>query len=396
MDLRGLNDSDPAGKRVLLRLDLNLPLKDGKVTEPSRLVKSLPTIRYLLEKGAKILILSHFGRPGSCDSQKFSLLPLKPFLEKIIGKEIFFFPKKPIAELKKDFFSLKEGEIGLLENIRLFDGEEREDENFARDIASLGEIYVNDAFSCSHRNHSSVTSLAKLLPSFAGAAFQAECRSLGDLRDRPARPFTLILGGAKISTKIGLAESLLEIYDNFVPAGGVASCFLSALGYEIGDSFIEPGYEKFVLSFLEKAEKLNKNIIMPIDLVVYNNRAGSRLCSTVEVSGVGKGDMIMDIGPGGVEKIAGLLKSGGSLFWNGPLGAFETEPFDRATVDLARAVAGLTKNSVIKSFAGGGDTLAALKKSGFAEDFTYISTGGGAALEFLSKGTLPGIEVLLK
>ena len=382
---------DVRGKRVLVRVDLNVPMADLEVTDDTRFRATLPTVTELSDKGAIVLLLAHFGRP-KVPSPDFSLsLVTRPY-EAVLGRPVRFVDWE-VAE--ENVAMLRPGDIAILENTRFFGGEEKNDPAVARRFAALGDLYVNDAFSAAHRAHASTEGVAHLLPAYAGRAMEAELKALQKALGEPERPVAAVVGGAKVSTKLEVLRHLVARVDHLIIGGGMANTFLAARGVDVGKSLCEHDLAPTALEILEAAERANCTVHLPYDVVVATqfaaNPASLRTCNVHEVAA---DEMILDIGPAAVEALADALKTCRTLVWNGPLGAFETEPFDRATVQLARTAAALTQAGQLVSVAGGGDTVAALNHAGVAGDFTFVSTAGGAFLEWMEGKTLPGVAVL--
>src|SRR5882724_10017753 len=367
---RALDDVDLRGKRVLLRVDLNVPMENGKVTDATRIERVAPTITEIADKGGKVILLAHFGRPVA-------------FADDCIGA---------VAMAAVD--AMKPGDILCLENTRFHKDEEKNDPGFIAELAKIGDIYVNDAFSAAHRAHASTEGLARVLPGYAGRTLQAELEALGKALDAPARPVAAIVGGAKVSTKLDLLGNLIAKVDVLIIGGGMANTFLAAQGRNVGKSLAEHDLGDTARDILAKAKSKGCEIVLPMDAVVarkFEARAPSRV---VDVDKVGADDMILDIGPRSIEHVVSVLARVKTLVWNGPFGAFEMEPFDTGTVEVAEAAAELTAAGKLVSVAGGGDTVAALNAAGVSERFSYVSTAGGAFLEWLEGKPLPGVEVL--
>ena len=385
---------DVAGRRVLLRGDLNVPMKDGKVTDATRIERLAPTIRALAEKGCRVAVLSHFGRPKGRDLSQ-SLKPLAGALSQALGGKPVAFAEDCVgAEAEKAIESLPEGGVVLLENLRFHAGEEKNDPAFARSLARLGEIYVNDAFSAAHRAHASTEGLAHLLPAAAGRLMQAELEALEAALGYPQRPVMAIVGGAKVSTKLDLLNNLVGKVNLLVIGGAMANTFLHALGTDIGASLCEKDMADSARRVLAAADGAHCEIVLPADVVIAAKFEAATPSQAVPVAAVPPDKMILDIGPDSAGGLAARLADCRTLVWNGPLGAFEIPPFDAATNMVARAAAELTRQGKLLSVAGGGDTVAALANAGVTDDFTYVSTAGGAFLEWLEGKPLPGVEAL--
>ena len=390
---RTLDDVDVKGKRVLLRVDLNVPVQNGRVADASRIERLIPTITELADKGAKVILVSHYGRPKGPDPKE-SLKPVVAAAVDVIGRPIGFASDciGPVAE--KAVAAMQPGHILCLENTRFHKGETKNDPGFAQQLASLGDIYVADAFSVAHRAHASVEAIAHLLPVYAGRAVQEELSALRRALLDPERPVTAIVGGAKVSTKLDLLSNLITKVETLIIAGGMANTFLAAQGKSVGKSLLETDLIPTARDIMAKAKSLKREIVLPVDAVVAQKFAAHVPSRVVPVDQVGPDDMILDIGPRSIEQAISVLARSKTLVWNGPFGAFELEPFDNGTVEVAEAAAELTADRRLVSIAGGGDTMAALNLAGVTERFTYVSTAGGAFLEWLEGKVLPGIEVL--
>jgi phosphoglycerate kinase len=395
--IKTLDQADIRGKRVLMRADLNVPMQDGVVTDDTRIQRIIPTIRKLLDSGAVVVILSHWGRPKGERSADTSLKPVATKLEEVLGdRPVHFFNECVGEEVRRGLASLKPGDVAVLENLRYHEGEKKNDPAFARRLAQLGDLFVNDAFSSAHRAHASIEAITELLPSHAGLLMMAEISALERALENPARPVMAIVGGAKTSTKIELLINLAARMDSIVVAGGMASTMLFAKGIEIGKSLCEPDAVPVVKEIFAAAERSGCEIVLPTDVVVAREfKAGSEhfVCGVDEIP---KDMMILDTGPKSVEALKERLRATRTLLWNGPLGAFEIAPFGEGTFELAREAADLTKRGKLVTVAGGGDTVSALNAAVVAKDFTYISTAGGAFLEWLEGKTLPAVAALAK
>jgi len=387
-----LDDLNPHGKRVLVRLDLNLPLQDGKVTDLTRLERSLPTLKELASKGAKVIVLSHLGRPKGID-KSLSLKPIFQALQKAMAPTPTFFCEEAQGPgVEKAIDSLNHGQVLLLENIRFVKGEEKNDPGFSQEMAQWGDVYINDAFSTAHRAHSSTEGIAHLLPSYAGHLMEAELKALDLALNHPKRPLMTIVGGAKISTKLPLLENLLGQVDTLVIGGAMANTFLAAKGYSIGASLYEPDLLETARDLLTHRDK----ILLPQDVVVTKNLETKEGLETRLITEVKENEKIFDVGPLTCQHIIEKMKTCATLLWNGPLGVFEIPPFDKGTIAVAQDAAHLTKEGTLSSIAGGGDTVAALNHASVLENFTYVSTAGGAFLEYLEGKPLPGVVALEK
>jgi phosphoglycerate kinase len=390
---RSLDDADVKGKRVLLRVDLNVPMQDGKVADVSRIERNMPTIVEIADRGGKVILLSHYGRPKVPDPKE-SLQPVALAVAKIIGRPISFAADCVGEVAEKAVAAMKPGDILCLENTRFHKGEEKNDREFAAQLARLGDIYVDDAFSVAHRAHASVEAIAHLLPVHAGRAMEEELDALERALHAPERPVTAIVGGAKISTKLDLLGNLIAKVETLIIGGGMANTFLAAQGKAIGKSLCENDLIPTARDIMAKAKSLHRAIVLPVDAVVAPKLAAGVPTRVVSVDNIGAADMILGIGPRSVEQAIAVLARSKTLVWNGPFGAFEQEPFDNGTVAVAEAAAELTADKRLVSIAGGGDTMAALNVAGVTGRFTYVSTAGGAFLEWLEGKTLPGVEVL--
>ena len=385
------------GKVALVRVDLNLPMKDGSATDVTRVEAVKPTILELCEKGAKVLLLAHFGRPGGQRSSVLSTSMVQGDVEEVLGKEIMFIPEVAGPVVEQSIGILGDGDIGLLDNVRFWPGEESNDPEFAKAIAAHGDFYVNDAFSAAHRAHASTEGLAHLLPAYAGRAMEKELKALDAALGSPEQPVAALVGGAKVSTKLDVLENLVGKVQHLIIGGGMANTFLAARGVNVGKSLCEHDLTETANKIMDQADHAGCTVHLPYDVVVAKefapNPSSLRTCNVHEVA---EDEMILDIGPQAVEALGDVLKTCRTLVWNGPLGAFETEPFDAATVALARTAAALTQEGSLTSVAGGGDTVAALAHAGVAGEMTYISTAGGAFLEWMEGKVLPGVAALEK
>ena len=392
-----LDDIKVAGKRVLVRADLNVPMQDGKVSDATRIVRLVPTIGELATKGARVVVLSHFGRPKGKRDASMSLAPLAPELARAMnGRKVSFAADCVGPEAERAVLGLADGEVVLLENLRFHAGEENNDPAFAQSLARLGDIYVNDAFSCAHRAHASTAAIANLLPRFAGRLMQAELDALGKALESPARPLAAVVGGAKVSTKLDLLGNLLNRVDVLVIGGGMANTFLYAAGVDVGRSLCERDLAETARRIAEDARAAKRRIVLPVDAVVAGALTDGAGATTVPIGRVPADKMILDVGPLSVAETVKALDGCRTLVWNGPLGAFEHAPFDAGTTAVARAAAGLTKAGKLLTVAGGGDTVAALAHAGVEEQFSYVSTAGGAFLEWLEGKELPGVAALAR
>ena len=392
---RTIDELTPAGKRVLVRADLNVPMKGGLVTDATRIERLAPTLLDLSKKGAKVVVLSHFGRPNGKVDPAYSLRPLVAPLSRALGGKPVSFAEDcvgPAAE--RVVASLAPGEVALLENLRFHPEEEANDAAFARRLASLGDLYVNDAFSAAHRAHASTEALAHLLPAAAGRLMQAELEALGAALETPARPVLALVGGAKVSTKLDLLSFLVRKVDTLAIGGAMANTLLFAQGITVGKSLCERELADTARDIIAKAKAAGCHLLLPVDAVVARKFEANAASETVPIDGVPADAMILDIGPATVAAIGAGLAAAKTLVWNGPLGAFETPPFERGTVAVARRAAELTRSGKLLSVAGGGDTVAALVQAQVADALSYVSTAGGAFLEWLEGRELPGVASL--
>ena len=386
---------DLTGKVALVRVDLNLPMKDGSATDVTRVEAAKPTILELCGKGAKVLLLAHFGRPKGQRHSTLSTSYVQGDVEQVLGKKLMFISEVSGPTVAQSIGILGDGDIGLLENTRFWPGEEANDADFARAIAAHGNLYVNDAFSAAHRAHASTEGLAHLLPAYAGRAMEAELKALDAALGNPEQPVAAVVGGAKVSTKLDVLENLVGQVQHLIIGGGMANTFLAARGADVGKSLAEHDLVDKANAIMDTADHAGCTVHLPYDVVVAKEFAENPASlRTSNVHEVAPDEMILDIGPQATEALADVLKTCRTLVWNGPLGAFETPPFEQATVSLARTAAALTKEGSLVSIAGGGDTVAALNAAGVAEDFTYVSTAGGAFLEWMEGKPLPGVEAL--
>ncbi|OGS49683.1 MAG: phosphoglycerate kinase [Erythrobacter sp. RIFCSPHIGHO2_12_FULL_63_10] len=388
---------DIAGKVALVRVDLNLPMYEGSASDVTRVEAARPTILELTGKGAKVLLLAHFGRPGGQRSSTLSTSMVQGDVERVLGKEIMFISEVAGPVVEQAIGILGNGDIGLMDNVRFWPGEEANDPQFAAAIAAHGDFYVNDAFSAAHRAHATTEGLAHLLPAYAGRAMEAELKALDAALGNPQAPVAAVVGGAKVSTKLAVLENLVGRVQHLIIGGGMANTFLAARGVAVGKSLCEHDLTDTVNRIMDEADRAGCTVHLPYDVVVAKEFAANppslRTCNVHEVAA---DEMILDIGPLAVEALADVLKTCRTLVWNGPLGAFETPPFDTATVALARIAAALTQEGSLVSVAGGGDTVAALAHAGVAGEMTYVSTAGGAFLEWMEGRELPGVAALSK
>lgn len=386
-----LDDLSLAGARVLARVDLNVPMRDGRVSDGTRIDRAVPTLSELADKGAKVIVLSHFGRPKGRAVAAMSLRPLTGPLGAALGRAVAFSDMDGAADAVAN---MADGDVLLMENLRFDPGEEANDGEFARRLAALGDLYVNDAFSCAHRAHASTEALAHLLPSAAGRAMQAELTALEAALANPSRPVAALVGGAKVSSKLAVLGHLLDQVDQLIIGGGMANTFLYAKGLNVGASLCEKDLADTAREIMARAETASCEIVLPVDVVLASEFKTGADSATVPVDKVPDSMMILDVGPASVRELTERLAACRTLLWNGPMGAFEIAPFDEGTVKVAQAAAQLTKAGKLTSVAGGGDTVSALRHANAADDFTYVSTAGGAFLEWLEGKVLPGIKAL--
>jgi phosphoglycerate kinase len=390
---RTLDQVDLKGKRVLVRVDLNVPMTNGTVSDATRITASAPTINEIADKGGRVILLSHFGRPTGRDP-KDSLERVAASAAGIIGRPIAFADDCVGETAERAVNAMKPGDVLCLENTRFHPGEEKNDKDFVARLARLADIWVSDAFSVAHRAHASTEGLAHALPAYAGRAMQAELDALTKALEHPQLPLAAIVGGAKVSTKLDLLGNLLAKVDVLIIGGAMANTFLAAQGRKVGKSLFEPDLVVTAREIIGKAKTARREIVLPVDVVVAQKFEAHAPSRVVDVDHVGATDMILDIGPRSVEHVVSVLARSKTLVWNGPFGAFEKEPFDNGTVEVAEAAAELTRAGKLVSVGGGGDTVAALNQAGVTDRFTYVSTAGGAFLEWMEGKALPGVEVL--
>ncbi|WP_336293922.1 phosphoglycerate kinase [Bartonella sp. CB169] len=396
MGFRTLDDVDVAGKRVLVRVDFNVPMEQGKLCDETRLKRHQETLVELQKRGAKLILLSHYGRPKGQVKQEFSLRPVVEVLEKIINHSVFFASDCIGPEAKIAVEALQNGDILLLENVRFHPGEEKNDASFSEALAHNGDLYVNDAFSVSHRAHASVEGITHLLPSYAGRSLQCELRAVEKGLGNPIHPVVAIVGGAKVSSKLFVLNNLVEKVDHLVIGGGMANSFLAAQGVHIGKSLCEYALMDIVKKIIEKARECQCTLLLPVDAVIgfrFEKDASHRLC---DIRDIPEDGIILDIGMHSIAQINAVINEASTLVWNGPLGVFEMPPFDQGTIAVARHVAERSLAGKLVSIAGGGETAFALNKAGVVHDFTYLSTAGGAFLEWMEGKVLPGILALMQ
>ncbi|MDH4140019.1 MAG: phosphoglycerate kinase [Coriobacteriia bacterium] len=391
-DKKTVREVDVRGKRVLVRVDFNVPLSEGTVTDDTRVRASLPTVRYLIDHGARVILVSHLGRPKGRPDAQFSLRPVRRVLQRLVGRNVVFIDQTVGKEATEAVERMVDGEILMLENVRFSPGEKENDPEFAKELASLADIYVDDAFGAAHRAHASTVGVTTHLPAYAGMLLAREVETLTEMLAHPGHPFVAILGGSKVSDKFGVIDRLLESVDTLVIGGGMCFTLLVAMGAEVGKSLVEPDWVEPAKQMLEKASERGVELILPVDLVVAD-----AMVEDAETKIVGRGEipantMGLDIGPTTVELVKGAISQAKTIFWNGPMGVFELTPFENGTREVALAVA---RNNRAVSVVGGGDSVAALRKFGLEERVTFVSTGGGASMRLLEGSELPGLEALL-
>ena len=392
MVLNTIKEADLKGKRVVIRVDFNVPVKEGVVKDATRIKAALPTIKYILDEGASVVVMSHFGRPKGQKNPDFSMAPIAKEFEKLLGRPVKLAPDVIGPEVEAEVKALKPGEVLLLENVRFYKEEEANDEGYAKALASYGDIYCNDAFGTAHRAHASTEGVSHFLPSYAGFLIEKEVKFMAPLLENPEKPFVAVIGGSKVSSKITVLESLVKTCDTIVIGGGMAYTFLSVLGKEIGKSLFEPDYVDTAKAFLAKAAEKGVKVILPVDHVCAAEFSETAAPVAVDDVNIPADLMGMDIGPKTVSLIVEEIKKAKSVVWNGPMGVFEFEAFSNGTCEVAKALAASDAISVV----GGGDSVAAINKFGLADKISHVSTGGGASLEFLEGKTLPGIKALEK
>jgi phosphoglycerate kinase len=393
--LKTTDGIDVAGKRVIVRADLNVPIKNGKVTDATRLERVVPGLKALSERGAKVIVISHFGRPKGVDLD-LSLRPVAQTLQELLGRPVKFGEDSVGASAEAAVQSLRSGDVAVLENLRFHKGEEKNDPEFASALAKLGDVFVGDAFSCAHRAHASTEGITHHLASYAGPLLMEEINALRTALEKPQRPTAALVGGAKVSTKIPVLTNLVAKVDKLIIGGGMANTFLQAAGMNIGKSLAEPEFAETARDILATAKGKGCEIILPVDAVIAREFKEGAASEVVQIDNVPSDAMILDVGPKSVAHVTKVLESTKTLLWNGPMGAFEISPFGEGTFAVARAAAALTKAGKLVSVAGGGDTVAALNAANVTSDFTYVSTAGGAFLEWLEGRELPGIAALAR
>ncbi len=394
-NLRTLDQLDVAGKRVLVRVDFNVPMKDGAVANDARIREAAGTLTELIDKGAGVIVASHMGRPKGQVVADLSLEPLMPVVQSHVpNAKVSFCGAADPAEVSKAAGAVQPGDLLMIENLRFHPGEEKNDADFAKHLAGLADVYLDDAFSCAHRSHASVEAVAKLLPSAAGRLMEKEINALIGALENPARPAAAIIGGSKISTKLSVLENLTAKVDFLVIGGAMANTFLLADGYSVGTSLVEEDMLSTVADVRARAKDAGCEIVLPTDVVMAPEFKEGAPAETTTIDAVPDAMMILDVGPVSIARLGGILDTCKTILWNGPLGAFEIKPFDAGTIGAAQKVAHLTHEKGLLSVAGGGDTVAALEAAGVAEQFSYVSMAGGAFLEWLEGRELPGVAVL--
>ena len=395
-EFKTIDSEQVSGKRVLVRIDLNVPMKNGKVTDATRIERAVPTLRELADKGARVIVLSHFGRPDGKRVPEMSLKPLVEPLSKALGKPVAFAEDCIGPQAEAAVKELKPGAVLLLENLRFHKEEEKNDKGFVDQLSTLGDIYVNDAFSAAHRAHASTEGVAHRLPALAGRLMQAELEALHKALGHPKRPVVALVGGAKVSTKLDLLGNLVGRVDKLIIGGGMANTFLQAQGIKVGKSLSEKDLGKTALEILAKAKAAKCEVLLPVDVVVAAEFKAGAASKVVDANACPDDRMILDVGPRSVALYEEHVRASATLVWNGPLGAFEIKPFDAGTVALAKTAADLTQAGKLLSVAGGGDTVAALAAAGVEDQFSYVSAAGGAFLEWMEGKTLPGVAALIR
>lgn len=392
MILHTIRECELKNKKALVRVDFNVPLKDGVVTDDTRIRAALPTLQYLLDGGAAVVVMSHFGRPKGKKNPEFSMAPIAKKFEELLGKPVQLASDVIGAEVAEQVKNLKAGHVLLLENVRFYAEEEANDENFSKSLAAFGDIYVNDAFGTAHRAHASTEGVAHFLPSYAGFLIEKEVKFMAPLLENPEKPFVAIIGGSKVSSKISVLESLVKTCDTIVIGGGMAYTFLSVQGYSIGKSLVEEEYKDVASSFLAKAKEKGVTVILPVDHLCGAEFKDSTEVVAIDDVNIPDGLIGMDIGPKTVEMVCSAVAKAKSIVWNGPMGVFEFDSFAQGTLTVAKALADSKAITVV----GGGDSVAAINKFNLADKISHVSTGGGASLEFLEGKVLPGIKALEK
>ncbi|KZE44346.1 phosphoglycerate kinase [Brevibacillus parabrevis] len=390
MNKKSIRDVELAGKRVFCRVDFNVPMQNGTITDDTRIRAAVPTIRFLMEKGAKVILASHFGRPKGQVVEEMRLTPVASHLSALLDKEVRKLDDSTGADVEAVVESMENGDVILLENVRFHAGEEKNDPELAKSFAALADLFVNDAFGAAHRAHASTAGIAQYIPAVAGLLMEKEIRFMGGALSKPERPFTAIVGGAKVKDKIAVIENLLTKVDHLIIGGGMANTFLKAQGYGIGASLCEDDKLDLARSLMEQAKERGVQLLMPVDVVVADRFAADAEKKIVAIDAIPEGWMALDIGPKTVEQYHSVIVGAKTVVWNGPMGVFEMDAFAAGTIGVAKAMAACTGTTII----GGGDSVAAVEKAGVAEQMTHISTGGGASLEFMEGKELPGVAVL--
>lgn len=390
MNKKSIRDVELAGKRVFCRVDFNVPMQDGVITDDTRIRAAVPTIRYMVDAGAKVILASHFGRPKGQVVEEMRLTPVAAHLSALLGKEVTKLGDSVGEEVQAAVAGMKNGDVLLLENVRFHPGEEKNDPELAKSFAELADLFVNDAFGTAHRAHASTAGIAQYIPAVSGLLMEKEIRFMGGALSNPERPFTAIVGGAKVKDKIAVIENLLTKVDSLIIGGGMANTFLKAQGYAIGASLCEDDKLELARSLMEQAKERGVNLMMPIDVVVADRFAADAEKKTVAIDAIPEGWMALDIGPKTVEAYHRVIVESKTVVWNGPMGVFEMDAFAQGTIGVARAMKECSGTTII----GGGDSVAAVEKAGVADEMTHISTGGGASLEFMEGKELPGVTVL--
>jgi phosphoglycerate kinase len=392
--LKPITKADVAGRRVLVRCDLNVPVADGKVSDATRLSRLVSGLKDLSARGAKVIVISHFGRPKGGPVAEFSLKPVAETFAALLGKPVAFGADCIGEAAAKTVGAMKNGDIVVLENLRFHTGEEKNDAAFAAELAKNADLFVGDAFSCAHRAHASTEAITKLLPSYAGPLMLEEINALRTALEKPQRPTAAVVGGAKVSTKIPVLTNLVAKVDKLIIGGGMANTFLQAQGFKVGKSLAEPDFHKTALEIIAEAKAKGCEIVLPVDGRVAKEFKAGAANQSLDIAATPADGMILDVGPKSIAHLVTVLRGCRTLLWNGPLGAFEIEPFGEGTFALAREAAAMTKAGKLVSVAGGGDTVAALNAAGVTDEFTYVSTAGGAFLEWLEGRVLPGVAAL--
>ncbi|GIO10269.1 phosphoglycerate kinase [Brevibacillus reuszeri] len=390
MNKKSIRDVELAGKRVFCRVDFNVPMQDGVITDDTRIRAAVPTIRFLMEAGAKVILASHFGRPKGQVVEEMRLTPVASHLSTLLDKQVRKLDDSKGAEVEAVVERMENGDVILLENVRFHAGEEKNDPELAKSFAALADLFVNDAFGAAHRAHASTAGIAQYIPAVAGLLMEKEIRFMGGALTRPERPFTAIVGGAKVKDKIAVIENLLTKVDHLIIGGGMANTFLKAQGFGIGASLCEDDKLDLARSLMEQAKERGVQLLMPVDVVVADRFAADAEKKTVAIDAIPDGWMALDIGPKSVEEFQRVIIASKTVVWNGPMGVFEMDAFAQGTIGVAKAMAECAGTTII----GGGDSVAAVEKAGVAEQMTHISTGGGASLEFMEGKELPGLAVL--